>query len=288
MFPSLETLLARQQYPAAETLLAQRQVSAPQDDEALYLHMVVEQTEMLDYESYQIEGLRFLAIADTISHELESRLDSLRGDDSLRGVFYVGAVYGEISTVEAKTGSMFSAFTNAMSALSRFKAVLRRDSAMPGALLGAGLFHYYAGNRFSWVPFIEGDEELGQREIEKATLAPFPYGFAAMNSLCWILMDRKQYGRADSLAVAALGHAPGNTIFLRIRALAQLRNGRCDSAIALGEKLRRSPERARRSTGRTLCWRITLCAAGTIRSEEKRKRWKRGVYRTRFDSERVF
>jgi tetratricopeptide (TPR) repeat protein len=57
-----------------------------------------------------------------------------------------------------------------------------------------------------------------------------------------MLIDRKQYEKADSLAHSALREIPTSTIFLRIRALIALWAGTYDDALLLGDKLRRLSE----------------------------------------------
>jgi tetratricopeptide (TPR) repeat protein len=105
-------------------------------------------------------------------------------------------------------------------------------------MLGTGVFHYYLHRSFKWLLFVSADgENEGIREIEKALRSPFPYSFAAKNTLCWILIEQKQFGRADSVALSALNEASENTIFLRIRCLIALWSGRYDQALMLAQKL---------------------------------------------------
>jgi hypothetical protein len=235
---SVETLLAKQEYSGARALLAQCLNTTPVDNDALYLQVAIEQAEMLDYESYAIRGERFIAAADSIRKILEGGLTKLSGRDSVACLFYIANIYGGIGIVKAKTGSWLSSLKNTRASVALLKEVIRRDSTMYAAWLGIGAFHYYLSKSFKWLPFIDDDSEKeGVCEVEKAARSPFPYGFAAQNSLCWILMERKQFGRADSVALSALREAPESTIFLRIRCLAALWNGRNGEAVAFGERL---------------------------------------------------
>lgn len=233
-----ETLLVKQEYRAAKELLDQHLRESPDDNHALYLRVAVEQTEMLDYESYHLYGGQFITTADSIRKVLEGSLEALSGQDSTTCLFYIANTYGGMSLIKAKTGSWFSALRSSLKSVGMLKEVAQRDSAMYAALLGTGVFHYYLSKSFGWLPFIDADSERkGICEIEKATCAPSPYDFAAKNSLCWILIDKKQYGRADSTALSVLRETPGSTIFLRIRCLIALWSGYYDQALMLAQKL---------------------------------------------------
>jgi tetratricopeptide (TPR) repeat protein len=83
----------------------------------------------------------------------------------------------------------------------------------------------------SWLPFTGGKYQEGISFIEKAIKSDFPFNYAAKNSLCWILIDRHEYTRADSVANSVLNDYPGNTIFLRIRSIIDLRRGAFKGAI---------------------------------------------------------
>jgi hypothetical protein len=237
-YSAVESLLIQQDYPAAKELLDRHLKTSPEDNEALYLRMAVEQTELLDYESYHLHREQFIKTADSIRKVLEGRLEKLSGRDSVQCLLYLGNIYGGISLIKAKTGSWFSALRSSLKSVGMLKGVVQRDSTMYAALLGIGVYHYYLTKSFGWLPFIDADSEMkGICEIEKATGAPSPYNFAAKNSLCWILIDKKQFCRADSVALSVLEETPGNSIFLRIRCLIALWSGLYEQALMLGQKL---------------------------------------------------
>ena len=233
-----DTLLVKQQYQAAKTYLADYLKNAPDDNEALYLRVAVDQTEILDYESYSIQNAQFTKTADSIRTVLEGRLAKLHGKDSVRCLFYIANIYGGLGVIMGKTGEWFPSVKSSMTSITMLKEVLRLDSTVIAASLGVGIFHYYLSKSFKWLPFIdERSEEEGIRNVERATRAPFPFGFAAKNSLCWILIEHQEYRRADSIALSVLAEAPDNTIFLRIRCLIALWDKRFDDAVALGKRL---------------------------------------------------
>jgi hypothetical protein len=233
-----ETLLIRQQYTAARTVLKEFLKTNPQDNKALYLLHAIEQTEILDYESYPLKNESFMRMSDSINARLEERLPRLSGTDSLKCLFYIANVYGGKGVLLAKTGNWFAALKDAMTSVTMLKEVLRIDSTMIAANLGIGVFHYYLSKSFTWLPFVDANSQKeGIIAIERATRAPYPYCFAAKNSLCWILIEKKNLRRADSIAASVLMDMPDYTIFLRIRCLLSIWNGKHRQAVTLGEQL---------------------------------------------------
>jgi hypothetical protein len=239
-----ETLLVRQQYAAAKAICNTVLKADPEDNKALYLLHAIEQTEILDYESYLIKNESFMRMSDSIKACLEERLPRLSGADSLSCLFYIANVYGGKGVLLAKTGNWFSALKDAMTSVSMLKEVVRLDSTIIAANLGIGVFHYYLSKSFTWLPFVDANSEReGIKSIEKATRAPYPYCFAAKNSLCWILIENKDFRRADSIAASVLAVMPENSIFLRIRCLLSVWNGKHFQAVTLGEQLARISEK---------------------------------------------
>lgn len=235
-----ETLLIRQQYTAARTVLKDFLKANPEDNNALYLLYAIEQTDILDYESYTIKNESFMRFSDSINALLQERLPRLSGTDSLKCLFYIANVYGGKGVLLAKTGNWFAALKDAMTSVTMLKEVLRVDSTLIAANLGIGVFHYYLSKSFTWLPFVDANSQKeGILAIEKATCAPYPYCFAAKNSLCWILIENRDFLRADSIAASVLTDMPDNTIFIRIRCLISIWNGKYQQAVTLGEQLAR-------------------------------------------------
>lgn len=223
--------LVSQHYKNAKDSLKRYLYINPSDVEALYLKLAVYQTEILDYETYCIEGKQFLVTADSIKKVLEKKNISLHGRDSLMCLFYIANVYGGISLMHAKTGSWIDGAKNGMTSVSMLKQVQKALPDFLAVYLGIGVFNYYFSTSLKWLPFAGGRWAEGLSYIEKAIKSEFPFNYAAKNSLCWILIDRQEYKRADSVAASVLNDYPCNTIFLRIRAIIDLRSGAFKGAI---------------------------------------------------------
>lgn len=218
---SAQHLLVRQKYKLASKILDTHLKNNPRDNDALYLSFAVEQTRILDYESYLIDYKEYQIFADSLRTVFEKRLPELHGDDSVICLFYLANVYGGLSIVQAKTGSWFDAVKNAVPSVSLLKEVRRLKPDFYAAYLGLGVFNYYLRNSFKWLPFID-DKEDDLKTLETALKASFPFDYAAKNTLCWILIEKDQYKRSDSLALSVLKEIPDNTIFFRIRLMVAL------------------------------------------------------------------
>ncbi|MCL2688234.1 MAG: hypothetical protein FWE57_00110 [Chitinispirillia bacterium] len=229
--------MVRQQYNEAAKLIGAHLQKNPNDIHALYTLATIEQTRILDYESYTIDGKRFIVLSDSIRKVLDNRLRSLSGQDSVAALFYSANLLGGIGLIQAKCGEWFTGARNAMASVNALKQIKRIDPGHLGAELGIGAFDYYFGTSFKWIPFVSGNVERGIEAVDRSLNAPFPFDYAAKSTYCWILIDRKQYKKADSIAHSVLSRNPDNTVFLRIRALIALWSGCYKSALPFGEKV---------------------------------------------------
>ena len=227
-----------QNYPAAKEQISAVLKKEPNNIHALYTLAVIEQSRILDYESYTIEGKGFLLLADSLTKVLEARMPRLRGADSVQALFYCANLVGGKGIISAKCGDWFEGARHAMVSVNMLKRVKKLDPNHLGADLGIGVFNYYLGSAFKWVPFVTGASvERGLEAIRRALNAPFPFNQAAKNTYCWILIDHKQFAKADSIARAELDRFPDNSLFMRIRAIIALWSGAHEDALALAGKL---------------------------------------------------
>jgi hypothetical protein len=228
---SVQKDLFKQKYFSAQKKISGYLQKNPNDINALYLHLAVYQTKILDYESYHADSPKFITVADSVKNILEKRIGSLKGKDSLICLFYLANVYGGISLMHAKTGNWIDGVKNGMNSVSLLKQVKKALPSFYAAYLGIGVFNYYFSSSLNWLPFANGRWQEGLSYIETAVNSESPFNYAAKNTLCWILIERKEYKRADSIASSVLSEFPCNTIFLRIKALVNLRSGNYQDAI---------------------------------------------------------
>ena len=247
LMDSAKIYLMTQDYRKAERMLNTVSFKLPEKKEALYLSCAIKQTEILDYESYPLDGEAFLKHADSVSKELCHRLPLEKGRDSLKCMFYIGSTLGGIGIIQARTGNWPFGVRNAMASVGYFKQVLKIDPDFKAAYLGIGIFNYYFSDNFKWLPFFGDKRDDAIKQIQAATLAPFPYNYAACNSFCWILLERGQIRMADSIATQVLLKYPDNTMFIRIKVRTTLAKNQWKDAISLAQKLidlskKRNPE----------------------------------------------
>ena len=239
----VQRLMVRQKYPEATAQAKAILSKDPHNIDAIYMLAAIEQMRIMDYESYTIDGRKFLVLADSLLKMLEARQPHLTGADSLRGLFYRANIVGGMGLVQAKRGAWFEGARTAMTSAGLYRQIKKIDPGHKGADFGLGVYDYYVGTTLRWVPFVaSGNAERGLEALERAINAPFPFNHAAKNSLCWILIDRREFRRADSLAQAALQEAFGSTIFLRIRALANLLMKNYEEALRIGSELAAASE----------------------------------------------
>jgi tetratricopeptide (TPR) repeat protein len=234
---SIQQDLVAQRYKSAKESLQSLLRQNPDDISALYLDLAINQTEILDYESYSLDGKQFIEKADSIKNIIERKLPSLKGQDSVMCLFYLANVYGGISVMHAKVGEWIEGTKNGLTSVALLKKVKKVQPDFLAANLGVGLYNYYFGNSMSWIPFSGNKVEKGLNDVEIATRSEFPFNYAAKNSLCWILIDKEEFRRADSVAQSVLDDYPENTIFLRIRSMIDLYTGAYQKAISHANQL---------------------------------------------------
>jgi tetratricopeptide (TPR) repeat protein len=215
---SAKSLMVNQNYARSETLLRQTIRAHPDNMEALYLFFAVEQTKILDYESYSIETDTFDARALTTLTILNKVLPDKKGRENLNCLFYIGSTLGGMSIMQAKVGNWPAAVRSGMSSVGFFKRVIKTDPYYFPAYLGIGFFNYYISQNLKWLPFFGGRRKDGIEQIRLATKSDFPYSLVARNSLCWILVENNEFREADSVASGVLKELPDNTIFIRLKA----------------------------------------------------------------------
>jgi tetratricopeptide (TPR) repeat protein len=214
-----------QRYDLVRTYLNGVLQSNPDNIDALYMQLNVNATELLDYESYPIQGDKYLRYADSLLSVVENRIASTKKGENTRHLFYCANIYGFIGLVQAKQGNWLKGIKNARISVRLLKNVLEIDPALHEALLGIGMYNYYVGQYLRWLPFMDSKARDGIADVERVARASSPFSYGAKYNLLWILIERGDYAKADSIVSTVLEHFPDNTIFVGIKAhVAQYRH----------------------------------------------------------------
>jgi len=214
---STDFFLMAQQYQKALDLARILLNRNPANIEALNLICTIKQTEILDYEAYSIDGAGYIGYADSALSVISGCLDNKRGKDSLDALFYIASILGGKGIILAKNGSWPSAVACALRSSGYLKQIIKIDPSYFAAYYGIGIFNYYLSRNLKWLPFFGDRREEALHQLAQAAIAPFPYNYAAKNSLCWILIERNELASADSIASETIEKYPDNTLFLRIK-----------------------------------------------------------------------
>lgn len=231
------TYLMNQQYEHARRYLTDILNTEPDNIDALYMCLNTVNAELVDYESYVLDGYKFVKSADSVLAIIEKTMQSSEGEDYIRYLFFTGNIYGAKGLVLVKVGDWIKGIKNARISYKRLLKARELDTTLYSADYGIGLFDYYVGQNLRWIPFMGYKARKGIAEIEKAANTSSPFSYAAKNSLSWILLEREDFVRADSIVSSVLAEYPNNTIFLRIKARIALLNKDYINAVVLGRKL---------------------------------------------------
>lgn len=229
--------LMKQRYDLARNYLKHILLSNPHNIDALYMQLNINATELLDYESYSINGDQYLNFADSVLKIIENVTLSTKDTSNIRYLFYKANIYGFIGLVQAKQKDLIKGIKNARTSVKLLKSVLEADPSLHEASLGIGMYNYYIGQNLRWLPFMGSKARDGIADVEKAASASSPFSYGAKYNLLWILIDRADYARADSMVSIILENYPDNTIFVSIKAHVALLRQDITNAIAYGKKL---------------------------------------------------
>lgn len=229
--------LMNQDYDSARSYLEQLLILEPGNIDAVFMHFNILATELLDYESYSINSEASIQIADSLLKIIEKQLETSVGEAHTRYLFYTANIYGFIGLVQAKTSGVLSSVKNGMISIRLFRDVLNADSTIYDALLGIGMYDYYIGQNLRWLPFMGSKARGGIENIERAANAVSPFSYGAKYNLCWALIDKNHFDRADAVVSSVLETYPDNTLFVGTQAHIALLQKNYDKAIKNGGKL---------------------------------------------------
>ncbi len=208
----------------------------PENADAHYMRLNIMQSLMLDYESYPNDST-FIGEANAYLKLLKKLKKRCSKDECTKQMLFEGNVIGAIALVQTKQEKWIDGFKNARNSVNILGKTYKRDSSFYEACLATGVYDYYVGKTFKWVPFVGMREDKGIRQIEKAASRNSIFRFAAIHSLLWILIEQEEYEKADSLVSGLMNRYPENTILLRIKTRNEFLRKNYDTAMVLAKRL---------------------------------------------------
>lgn len=235
---SILDLVMKQEYDSAYKICNLRIMADSMDTDSRYLKLVTLQSQLADYESYSLDGLRCISMAESLITFLDNTM-SIRSspEDKEKTDFFKGNIYGVLGIIKAKRGSILSSIRDARLSYEYFKKLKKSPSFSPDVFYGLGLFDYYIGDNLKWIPGVGKRARSGLDMLYAASRSDSPFRYGAKNSLVWVLMEREDFGEADSIASEVLEKYPGNTLFLQVRSRAAFGTKQYQRAIELAEQL---------------------------------------------------
>ena len=203
-----------QAYDASLAIFESLEQQMPEEPAGYFYQAAVIQTRMMDYERYDDFDRFREKLVQTIT---VSRNKLKQNKNDAWAHFYTGASYGYLAFSLAKQMKYVEAFKNGRKSIIALEQALAADSTLYDAYLGLGAYKYYRSNlsrHLAWLPFIDDERDTGVKMVRQAMTKSHYSQFSAINSLCWILMEEKQYEESYRIIRDVLVDHPDSRIFL--------------------------------------------------------------------------
>ena len=229
--------ILNQQYAKAYANIEKVLQSDPDNIDALFMRLNALQIEIIDYESYVLNGYKFVKSVDSVLTFFDKFIHPPDTKVQAKSLFYRGTMYGMKALVLAKIGEWMQALKYARNYIKFLKEAKDLDTTLYEVSYGIGLYNYYVGQNLKWIPFMGNRSRKGIKEIESVAYSNSPLRFMAIHSLSWIYIERGEYIKVETVASPVLAKYPSNTIYLGIKARTSLLLKKYEEAILLGRKL---------------------------------------------------
>ena len=201
---TIASFLLKQEYPEARAFL--KKARLPKVD-SLFGSVLIENAEMIDYESYAVKGRSFLILCDSAKAAIQKEPEFKR--PTLQH-YYLGTIEGAAAVTRGKRNDFAGALTSSNVSKKYFDLTVTADSTC-----GPAQFSIALRELTSKVGL--GKSKLSSTAARMKTFATdeSPLTESLQPSLFWVYIDTKQYPEAEALARNFLKNNSGNTIMLR-------------------------------------------------------------------------
>lgn len=161
-----------------------------------------------DFDEEAIDSL--LLLAKKQSGEL------LNENDNIWNRYFLSLAEGYLAYFKALSGDWLNSLSEGVDALRDFENLLEQDGNFYEAFIAIGTFKYWKSRKtefLDWLPGYTDERADGILLLEKAVSHRTYNTYLAINSLIWIYIDRKEYLKAEHIALNALNKYPGSRFF---------------------------------------------------------------------------
>ncbi len=229
--------LLQQKYDEVERIIRRTPLS---DADSLFMEILLNQAKMVDYESYNIDGRKFLILCEAARDEFR-KIEEYKRPPLL--FYYLGTMEGAAALTRGKRGDMMGALTASNVSKRNLDILIKKDSTFTPGYFGVGMRRYYSAalaNKFGM-----GKKKLkssiGQMEI--SATSDNVMGLSVLPSLFWIYLDNEMYDKAEECARRFLKSYPKSTLMLRGLAKLYVLREDYNSAESVAHRLMKSSER---------------------------------------------
>lgn len=226
-----------QSFKKAIVIFSKIEQDMPESPVGYFFHAAALHSKMLDSEIYEEEKEFISLVKKTI------KLSNLHLEKQPRdpwAYFFLGGGLGYLAFYQAKQKKFVQAFQNGMLSVKALKKAIKADSSLYDVYFGLGTYTYYRSklSRFlSWLPFI-GDERVRGINMIKLAIQKGKYSrYAAMNGLCWILIEEGNLKESWQVVNKALDEFPESRIFLWCAAETATKLKRWEQALTFYNKI---------------------------------------------------
>ncbi len=159
----------------------------------------------------------------------------------------------ELGYVRSAMGKSVKGALETRKAAKKFK-----DSEDPEARAFYAIYAYYVEDGLSFLPFVSDNREAHLKSLEQSVEKSALFWALFATPLAWMYYDKEEYGKALGVVERALSKAPGNPVFLQMKADMLYKAGRFAEAAKIYE---RSASDYLKRTGKSVRY---FCAVGNL------------------------
>lgn len=232
--PAIEKItkeLLKQDYDQAERVIHRTPLDKT---DSLFLEVLLAQARLADYESYAVDGRKFLILCDSARNSFRQIEEYKR---PIRDMYYIAVMEGAAAVTRGKRRDIMGAITASNISEDNFDMVLKKDSSFTPIYFSVGMRRFYTASVFNKVGMGKKTIQSALQQMEMSVTDETIWAYSALPSLFWVYMDLEKYDKAEETARRFLKEYPDNTMM--IRGLAKLHSVRkeYDAAEAVGNRL---------------------------------------------------